>query len=95
MEKKKEYTKQDLVKAILNSAGNFFTVTFEKKNGELRELNGRLGVKKHLRGGVLGYNPAEHKLISVFDIQKGAYRMINIDGLKKVSVNKKVYEIKD
>ena len=34
---------------ILNSAGRFVTVKFYKKSGELRTLNGRMGVIKALR----------------------------------------------
>lgn len=40
--------KNELV-SFLGSA--FFTVCFQKKDGTWRTLNGRLGVKRHLRGG--------------------------------------------
>jgi len=46
--------RKQIIKAI--KTGKFFTIKFVKKNGELRELNGRLGVKKHLKGGELGYS---------------------------------------
>ena len=36
---------KDLINA---SKGKFFSVAFTKKNGELREMNCRKGVKKHL-----------------------------------------------
>ena len=39
--------REQIIKAI--STGKFFTIKFIKKNGMLRELNGRLGVKKHLK----------------------------------------------
>jgi hypothetical protein len=42
---------------ILQSAGRFVTVVFEKKDGTLRTLTGRLGVTKHLKGGTSTLNP--------------------------------------
>ena len=39
---------QSIIEKILNSNGKIFTVTFIKKDGSIRELNGRLGVIKHL-----------------------------------------------
>ena len=40
-----------------------FSVEFTKKDGTLRKMVCRLGVKKHLKGGELGYDPIE--LISI------------------------------
>ena len=38
-------------KAALQSNGHIFTVTFVKKDGTKRTLNGRFGVYKYIRGG--------------------------------------------
>lgn len=68
--------------AILKSnKGKVFTVGFTKQNGEFREMNCRLGVVKHLVGGK---STTAHKknLVTVFDMQKKAYRNINVDTLK-------------
>lgn len=65
----------DNVTKILNSNGKIFTVTFLKKNGSLRVLNGRLGVTKHLKGGLSTLNPLEY--ITVYDLQSKGYRAIN------------------
>ncbi len=78
----------------------FFTVTFIKKNGEERVMNGRLGVHKHTKGGTLKYNPAKRNMVVVFDRNAvGAhgpndtgYRMLNLNALKKLSIGGKVYE---
>ena len=64
-----------IIEKILNSNGKIFTVTFIKKDGSLRELNGRLGVIKHLKGGVSTLDP--DKYITVFDMQSKAYRAVN------------------
>ena len=68
------------------SDGKVFTVTFIKKNGEERVMNARLGVKKHLKGGTQPYNPADYNLLTVFDMQKRAYRNINFNTITKVVI---------
>lgn len=61
--------------------GNFFRACFLKKDGTVREMTARFGVKKHLKGGELGYNPEALNYIIVFDVEKEAYRTINMDKL--------------
>ena len=61
--------------------GNFFRACFLKKDGTVREMTARFGVKKHLKGGELKYNPEEHGYIVVFDVEKEAYRTINMNQL--------------
>ena len=41
-----------LDKIIEQSQGRFFTVTFVKKDGTKRVMTARLGVTKHLKGGL-------------------------------------------
>ena len=65
----------DYVTKILNSNGKIFTVTFLKKDGSLRVINGRLGVTKYLKGGSSTLNPADY--ITVYDLQSKGYRAIN------------------
>lgn len=66
---------QSAIDKILNSNGKIFSVTFIKKDGSLRTLNGRLGVTKHLKGGSSTLNPAQY--ITVYDLQSKAYRAVN------------------
>jgi hypothetical protein len=61
--------------------GNFFRACFVKKDGTVREMTARFGVKKHLKGGELGYNAEALNYIIVFDVEKEAYRTINMDKL--------------
>ena len=57
---------------ITKLVGNvFFTVYFEKANGEMRRLTGRLGVKRHLRGGK---RKGGAHLVTVWDCAKRDYR---------------------
>lgn len=68
--------------AILKAGenGRIFSVKFVKRtNNEIRTMNCRLGVTKHLKGGEQGYDPKDHNLITVWDLQKKAYRSINLE----------------
>lgn len=80
-------SKRDAVQKIVSSKGKVFSARFIKRtNGEVRDINCRLGVTKHLKGGELKYRPAEKNLVGVFDMQGGEYRMIDIDGLLELQV---------
>ena len=70
--------------------GKIFTVTFIKKDGTERVLTGRLGVTKHLVGGE---NTVAHKpeYLTVFDMQKGDYRNVNLDTVMSLKCNGKDY----
>ena len=50
----------------------------------------RLGVKKHLKGGELAFDAKAMNLLPVFDMQKEAYRMINISTLIQLKINGQV-----
>jgi hypothetical protein len=69
--------------------GNFFRACFIKKDGTVREMTARFGVKKHLKGGELKYNPEDYNYIVVFDIDKSEYRTINMDKLVFLKYNGK------
>ena len=86
-------TKNQAKELINSSKGKIFSVTFTKKNGETREMICRKGVKKHLKGGELMFDPNEKGLAVVFDMKKNAYRMININTLEKIVVDKATYSV--
>tara|TARA_R110000868_G_scaffold206079_2_gene454802 strand:+ start:264 stop:536 length:273 start_codon:yes stop_codon:yes gene_type:complete len=69
--------------------GKIFTVEFIKKDGTLRKMNARLGVKKHLKGGTLAFDPSERNLLPVFDMQKEGYRMINASTILNIKIGGK------
>jgi len=60
---------------IDQSNGKMVTVTFIKQDGSTRILNGRLGVKKYLKGGKLNVDTNEY--ISIYDVQNKGYRSVN------------------
>jgi hypothetical protein len=61
---------------IENSQGKFITVDFIKKDGTLRTINGRTGVKKYLKGGDCTLDRS--KFIIIYENNNG-YRAINRD----------------
>jgi hypothetical protein len=69
-----------------------FSVRFTKKDGSIRNLNGRLGVTKYLSGVGLKYNPELLNMIPVFDLQIKEYRIVNLNTVDKIKCNKKVLE---
>lgn len=79
---------KDLENFIEQTKGRFFTVTFIKKDGTQRTLNGRVGVTKHLKGSV---SRAGDQYITVFDVKNGGYRSVNKDTVKEIKFGKEVY----
>lgn len=79
---------RDLIK---NTNGKIFTVVFFKKDGTPRVMNARLDVKKYLKGGTLSYKPDEKGLIPVFDMQGGAYKMVNYKTITSLKIGKNTY----
>lgn len=79
--------KRDIIK---KQHGRIFSVIFTKKDGADRKMTCRLGVKKHLKGGTPAYDPSEYDLLWVFDIEKNAYRSVNLATIKQLHVDGQV-----
>lgn len=89
-----QITKQQAAGLISRNRGKIFTVTFVKRTtGETRVLNGRQGVKKHLKGGEAAYSFSEKQLLPVFDMVKGEYRSIPIEGIEEVKIMGKTFQV--
>jgi hypothetical protein len=86
-------SKEDAKQMIKATKGKFFTVTFIKKDGTVRVMNARLGVKAYLKGGELLYNPDEKGLIPVYDMKNSGYRMINVNTITKLKIGNNEYEV--
>lgn len=87
-------TKQELRDRIKTVSGKIFSVEFIKANGERRKMVCRTGVKKHLKGGELPYDPVVKGLLPVFDLHKNAYRMIPLDRVLNIKLSGDEYEVK-
>lgn len=75
------------------SKGTIFTVEFIKKDNTIRKMNCRMGVKQGLTGKGMAYDPADKEKLCVYDVQKGSYRMINLDNMLTLKLAGKTYKI--
>ena len=81
---------ENKIQEIRSKAGDtFFSVHFIKKNGDYRKMVARLNVKKGVKGVGMRYSPTEKGLLCVFDIQKQAFRMINIRTIRYLQIKSK------
>lgn len=71
-----------LFNTIYDSNGRFLTVEFVKKDGSIRKINGRLGVKKYLNGGNSTLD--SNKFIIIYDLKARGYRAINKNSILSV-----------
>ena len=78
---------------IEKSKGKFFSVEFIKKNGEIRQMLARKGVKKGISGKGSKYNPIEKTLSCVYDVHKDAYRMISLDTIRRLVMNGQSFKV--
>jgi len=74
--------------------GQIFQVTFIKRTtGERRRMVCRLGVRAHLKGGALNYDPSALNLLPVFDMQAQEYRSIPLDAVQSARIAGITYEV--
>ena len=74
-------------------SGRLFSARFIKKDGTPRNMVCRLGVTKDLKGVGLKFDALSKGLIPVYDTHKRAYRMINLNSLKALQINKQFYTV--
>lgn len=92
-EQVKDISPIDAKNMIKSTKGKFFTVWFTKKDGTLRMMNCRLGVKMYLKGGELPYDPEAKALIPVYSIDAKGYRMINWTTIQKLKIGGRTYNV--
>lgn len=82
-EKSISINRTKVAQLLANTGGKIFSAAFKKKDGSYRELNGRTGVAKHRRTKdkkSFAHN-VNNPYFIVFDLQKGEYRVINLETL--------------
>ena len=62
---------------VRDAGGKIFRIDFVKKDGSDRRMICRTGVKKHVTGRGMSWDPEERGYVVVFDLQKRQYRMVN------------------
>ena len=79
---------------IYATNGKIFSAVFTKKNGDKRLMTCRLNVKKGVKGVGLSFKPQDIGLMTVFDLQKGGYRFINLMTLESLKLRGNEYHVK-
>ena len=87
---------------ILQLPGNqsqFFSGSYTKRDGSMRNFNGRRGVTKHLKGGELKYDPSTRGHVTYWDrnayvegVDEG-YRTIRTSDLLTLRIGRQDYII--
>ena len=81
---------RNLIKA---TNGMFFSICFKKKSGEQRTLTVRDGVESKLalpKGQGSNNQEAYSNLITLFDVQAGHYKSVNLDTVTKLKCSNKI-----
>ena len=79
---------------IKESKGLIFSTTFIKKDNTIRTLTSRTGKQYKPTGNKAPYKPEDYNLISLYDMRKKAFRMLNLNTLITLTINKTKYTIK-
>lgn len=83
--------KDDYLRQIINSSnGKFISIFFRKvSTGEIRCINGRVGVKIGVKGKGLPYDRHEKNIVIIYDIKDKRHKAIRLDTIKTIISNKK------
>lgn len=84
---------QKAIELMNDTNGQVFSAVFTKKDGTDRVMTCRTKVTKHLKGVGAKYDARSKGLYCVFDMSKKAYRMINLNSLKAIRINKTDYVV--
>lgn len=78
---------------IARIAGNkFISVSFIKKDGTPRTINGRLHVKRYLKGGD-NPNTRKEEFLIIYSLRDKGYRTVNLDTVFRIAASGKEYLI--
>jgi len=87
----KTIDRSKVLELIQSSNGQVFSTIFIKKDGSERSMVCRLGVKKFLTGQGMKYKPVDKGLLPVYDIHSKGYRMINLNTVKALQIDREFY----
>lgn len=76
------------------SNGRIFYIEFVKKDGTLRRMTARRAVKKGVTGKGMSYRPLQKGLMTVYDMDNGEFKQVNLLTTKKLCANGNKYKIK-
>ena len=82
------------LREFLRSAnGSLVGLEFTKLDGSERKMAARLGVRKHLKGGVNTVEAQDRPYMVMFDMQAKGYRAVNLATVSCVRANRRVYRV--
>jgi len=85
---------EDVRNALLGSEGKIFRVEVVKRTtGEVRVMVARLGVSKGVKGVGLAFDPLAKGLLTVYDMEKKGFRMVNLDSVMLLRLAGEEYEV--
>lgn len=73
------------------SNGKIFFVEFKKKDGTIRRMTARRSVSKGVTGKGMAYSPLGRGLLTVYDMDNSAFKLINLLTVRKFSANGKKF----
>ena len=86
--------RETAIQMIKDSKGKIFGVMFVKRTtGDIRTMSARLGVAKGVTGEGLKYDPESKQLLTVYDMHKKQYRMLNTETLAQLNMKGQTYSI--
>lgn len=86
---------RELIESAKKSGRIFSVVFYKRTDNSRREMVCRGKVYAGVLGVGLKYDPADHELISVFDMQKRAFRMISADTIETLKINGLTFTVVD
>ena len=78
---------------IAEATGSNYLVWFKKQDSTMRKMLARQGVEYNLKGGENKVVKPSNDYISTFDVDKFAYRTINLATITKLKVNGVTYKV--
>ncbi len=83
------------VQELINNTKDVYSVTFKKKDGEIRKMLAKQGVSYNLKGGTNKVVKPTNSYISTFDVNAFAYRTLNLATIISLVINDESYEVID
>lgn len=87
-------TKREMLRNLIKATNSmFFSISWVKKNGEERTMTVKDGVESKLalpKGQGSNNQEAYDNLITLFDVQAGRYKSVNLDTVTSVRCGSKV-----
>lgn len=80
-------TMENAVKYILQTDSDFRVRFLKRTDGSIREMHCTRNLPVPSKGGVLAFDPKQHKLIHVWDFSKMDYRFIPADSILAVEID--------